>query len=203
MTIMRPIGVVKTVLAGHVSPETAYTVEARSAAGAPYRIRYWVETGGRGRCKGFQRFVHQSTDPAVEGAEVWRKPHPRSFYSNVLVIMYVDHADRVKHTAVGVWGPTSEQHHRLTLMGVVGKLDSSQHALYHSLLAISQRSNRNGWASFEDKVSVLTALLRMGRTPAVTDEYWTDPEGHKHFLNHNGAVYLAVARSRAHAAKPG
>ncbi|MFD9701298.1 hypothetical protein [Lentzea sp. NPDC059081] len=133
---------------------------------------------------------------------MWRKPHPRNFHNNVLVIMYVDHLGRVNHSAVGLWGPTPEQHHRLTLMGLVGKLDSSQHALYETLLATSQRSNNIGWAGFEDKVAGLTALIRRGRTPDVTDQYWTDPAGYQHFLNHSGAVYLAVARSRAWTAKP-
>jgi len=52
------------VLQGHTDPESAYVVDDY-----PYgrvlrcKIRYWVETAGKGKAKGQQRFVRQNHQP--------------------------------------------------------------------------------------------------------------------------------------------
>jgi len=77
------------VLAGHVSPETAYLV-----ADYPYgfrlrcQIRYWVETSKHG-----QRLVSQTSNPKRGG--VWNKPKA-STYSD-LRVLYVDEQGHVQN----------------------------------------------------------------------------------------------------------
>jgi hypothetical protein len=80
------------VLAGHVSPETAYLV-----ADYPYgfrlrcQIRYWVETSKHG-----QRLVSQTSNPKRGG--VWNKPKA-STYSDLVVLFVDPMTGHVKHDA--------------------------------------------------------------------------------------------------------
>ena len=79
----------KSTLSGHVSPETAYTVEDY-----PYgfrlrcTIRYWIETK-----KGYgQRLVSQTTNPKRPG-EVWNKPKAGTYAP--IMVMILDERDHV------------------------------------------------------------------------------------------------------------
>jgi len=70
-------------LMGHVSPETAYVVDDY-----PYgfklrcKARYWIET----KPNHGQRMMFQTTNPKVQGAEVWNKPKA-STYSRICVLV--------------------------------------------------------------------------------------------------------------------
>ncbi len=82
-------------LIGHKSPETAYVI-----SDYPYgfrlrcKIRYWIETKKHG-----QRLMTQTTNPKIEGREVWNKPKA-STYSPIL-IMYLDEKGHVKTDGIG------------------------------------------------------------------------------------------------------
>jgi hypothetical protein len=90
---------VVTVLTGHVSPETAYTV-----ADYPYgfrlrtSIRYWVETKkGQG-----QRFVSQTLNPKTGK---WNAPKASTYSS--IVGMFLDEQGHVQHK--GLSGYSSDE----------------------------------------------------------------------------------------------
>lgn len=86
---------VKTVLSGHVSPETAYLVEDY-----PYgfrlrcKIRYWMEHD----IKKGSRFCSQTTDPR-RSFEHWNAPK-KSTYSKFGGAMYLDQQNHVEWTGV-------------------------------------------------------------------------------------------------------
>lgn len=85
---------IKTILAGHTSPETAFLVESY-----PYsfklrcKIRYWLETNKKGT-----RFVSQTTNPKAS-SEVWNKPKA-STYTEISGCMYLDENEHVQWTTV-------------------------------------------------------------------------------------------------------
>lgn len=87
----------RTPLHGHTSPETAMVVEDY-----PYgfrlrcRIRYWLETHPRHGV----RFVSQTTNPKIEGREVWNKPKA-STYCAVAGGMYLDGDGHATWTGIG------------------------------------------------------------------------------------------------------
>jgi hypothetical protein len=83
------------ILAGHVSPETAYVVDDY-----PYgyklrcKIRYWLEyKAGRG-----VRFVSQTTNPKKVG-EFWNAPKA-STYSRFAACMFLDEENHVKFSGL-------------------------------------------------------------------------------------------------------
>jgi hypothetical protein len=86
----------KTLLSGHVSPETAYLV-----ADYPYgfrlrcQIRYWLEHDKR---RGV-RFVSQTTNPKAGAGRVVWKPKV-STYSRIAGAMYLDEAGHVQHAGL-------------------------------------------------------------------------------------------------------
>lgn len=81
---------IKTILSGHTSPDTAYVV-----SDYPYgfqlrcKIRYWLETNKKGT-----RFLSQTTNPKCSG-EVWNKPKA-STYSEISGAMYLDENGHVQ-----------------------------------------------------------------------------------------------------------
>lgn len=87
---------VKQILKGHVSPETAYVVEDY-----PYgftlrcKIRYWLETNKNGT-----RLVSQTSNP--KRGDVWNKPKA-STYAKFAACMYLDENDHVAWTGLGVY----------------------------------------------------------------------------------------------------
>jgi len=86
---------IKTILSGHISPETAFVVEDY-----PYgfrlrcKIRYWLETNKKGT-----RFVSQTTNPKAS-TEVWNKPKA-STYVDFSGAMYLDENDHVQWQGIG------------------------------------------------------------------------------------------------------
>lgn len=81
----------KTLLVGHISPETAYTVEDY-----PYgfrlrcRIRYWLE----GNPKRGYRWCSQTTNPK-RAEERWNAPK-KSTYSRIAAVMFLNADQHVK-----------------------------------------------------------------------------------------------------------
>ena len=90
-------------LAGHVSPETAYVVNDY-----PYgfrlrcKIRYWVEYKAK---QGF-RFVSQTTNPKRPG-EVWNKPKAGT-YSKFGGAMYLNEDGHVKFAGLTEYSDGAE-----------------------------------------------------------------------------------------------
>lgn len=83
-------------LKGHVSPETAYVV-----ADYPYgfklrcKVRFWIETKkGHG-----QRVMSQTTNPKIEGREVWNQPKA-STYSRICVLVLDESNGHVHHESI-------------------------------------------------------------------------------------------------------
>lgn len=85
-------------LTGHTSPETAYVVEDY-----PYgfklrcKIRYWLEHNEK---KGF-RFCSQTTNPKVEGREVWNAPKKSTY--TMLGVMGLDEQGHVTWTGCSMY----------------------------------------------------------------------------------------------------
>lgn len=86
---------IKTILSGHTSPETAFVIESY-----PYgfklrcKMRCWLETNNKGT-----RFVTQTTNPKRPG-EVWNKPKA-STYAEISGAMYLDENGHVQWQSVG------------------------------------------------------------------------------------------------------
>ncbi len=82
---------INKILVGHVSPETAFVVNDY-----PYgfrlrcKIRYWLDSSVN---KGV-RFMSQTTNPKIEGAEIWNKPKA-STYCRFGGAMYLDEHNHV------------------------------------------------------------------------------------------------------------
>lgn len=79
----------KITLPGHVSPETAYVVNDY-----PYgfrlrcKARYWIET----HPKRGQRVMFQTTNPKIEGREVWNRAKASTYNTlHVLVLNESNH----------------------------------------------------------------------------------------------------------------
>ena len=88
------------VLTGHISPETAYV-----CPDYPYgfrlrcKIRYWLESSPN---KGV-RFVSQTTNPKIVGAEIWNKPKA-STYSRFGGCMIQDETNgHIEWTGIGYY----------------------------------------------------------------------------------------------------
>jgi hypothetical protein len=85
-------------LTGHVSPETAYVVDDY-----PYgfklrcRIRYWLEHAPK---KGF-RFCSQTTNPKVEGREVWNAPKKSTYM--MMAVMGTNDEGHVTWTGCSIY----------------------------------------------------------------------------------------------------
>lgn len=80
----------------HTSPETAYVVDDY-----PYgfrlrcKIRYWLEYKPN---HGF-RFVSQTTNPKIEGREVWNKPKASTYHTFAYIVL--DGEGHVDYRAIG------------------------------------------------------------------------------------------------------
>lgn len=89
------------VLHGHISPETAFIVEDY-----PYgfrlrcKMRCWIEKAEKGKGKGQYRFCTQTTNPRIEGKEVWNKPK-YGVYSDFM-LMYLDENNHIKHDVMNI-----------------------------------------------------------------------------------------------------
>ena len=87
----------KTTLTGHVSPETSYLVNDY-----PYgfrlrcKARYWIET----HPKRGQRVMFQTTNPKVQGREVWNNVKA-SPYSTLRVLVLDESTGRVEVDGLG------------------------------------------------------------------------------------------------------
>lgn len=92
-------------LPGHTSPETAYVVDDY-----PYgfrlrcKIRYWIEKGSG--AKGF-RFCSQTTNPKIEGHEVWNAPK-KSTFVRFAAGMYLDKEGHVSWGGVSEYGKAAD-----------------------------------------------------------------------------------------------
>ena len=93
---------IKTILSGHVSPETAFLVNDY-----PYgfrlrcKIRYWLESSPN---KGV-RFCSQTTNP--KRGDTWNKPKA-STYSRFGGAMYLDENNHVQWSGVGEYDSCQE-----------------------------------------------------------------------------------------------
>jgi len=93
---------VKQILSGHVSPETAYLVEDY-----PYgfrlrcQIRYWLDFNKHG-----VRLVSQTSNPKKSGL-VWNKPKA-STYCRYGGVMYLDENDHVQWSGLTEYSGAAE-----------------------------------------------------------------------------------------------
>lgn len=86
------------VLTGHTSPETAYIIDDYPAGfKARCKKRVWLEYAPK---KGF-RFCSQTTNPKVEGREVWNAPK-KSTYS-MLGVMGLNEEGHVAWTGCSIY----------------------------------------------------------------------------------------------------
>lgn len=92
----------KTPLAGHTTPETAYVV-----ADYPYgftlrcQIRYWIET----KAKVGQRVMSQTTNPKRPGV-VWNKPKASTY--SAIRVLYLAENGHVENDGLGVYSETAD-----------------------------------------------------------------------------------------------
>jgi hypothetical protein len=94
----------KKTLTGHVSPETAYMVHDY-----PYgfklrcKARYWIET----HPKRGQRVMFQTTNPKIEGREVWNKVKA-STYVPLRVLVLNESNGHVEIDSISPYAKTEE-----------------------------------------------------------------------------------------------
>jgi hypothetical protein len=91
-------------LYGHDSPANAYVVEDY-----PYgfrlrcKIRYWVESNPS---RGYRMFS-QTTNPKIQGKEVWNKPKGTTF-SRLAGCLYLDSSDKVQFAVLTEYSSAEE-----------------------------------------------------------------------------------------------
>jgi hypothetical protein len=182
-------------LAGHVSPDTAYVVDDY-----PYgytlrcSIRYWIETAEKGAKKGQQRFVSQTTNPRREGV-VWNAPKGSTYVA--LAVMYLDSDDHVHSSGVSKdFGVSPEQVARWRLNGIYDQLTGDTRDLYDAYVELS-RLDLAAWDRFDATTDALAEHIRTtGEDPVIDNGRCQTPSGFI-YLGDNADVYLAVARERA------
>jgi hypothetical protein len=179
-------------LTGHTSAETAYLVDDY-----PYgrvlrcKIRYWVETAGKGAKKGMQRFVRQTTNPKKSG-DPWNKPHPGQYHP--MVFLYLDGDGYVQHIGVSGYGIDPHSDARLRLMGIYEQMTDEQRTYYDALVAISRRY-AEPWQDWENTIAAMAEHIRStGEDPALTNGLWIWTGGRAYVTDHNLPVYVTSAR---------
>ncbi len=187
-----------TVLHGHTSAETAYLVDDY-----PYgfrlrcKIRYWVETAHKGASKGQQRFMSQTTNPKVAG-EPWNKPKGSTY--SLMVFMFLDDEQHVRHCGVSQYGATPEGDAWLRLSGIYAQLGDEQRERYDAIVAASRQGYAPPWGQFEDMVKRLAEWMRDNGPvlPPLENNVWTDADGRRFYLgtseHQQRIVYTAALR---------
>lgn len=134
----------KTVLHGHVSPETAYLVEDY-----PYgfrlrcKMRYWLETAVKGAKKGEMRLMHQTSNP--KRGDIWNKPKA-SNYSDLLV-MYLDEQGHV-HTA-GISAFVWPDHYATFMADFGPQLSEEQRKHAAALATFARKCSPRSWVEWD------------------------------------------------------
>lgn len=180
-------------LSGHTSMDTAYVVDDY-----PYgwklrcRIRFWVETAGRGPKEGWQRFVAQTTNPKLPG-EVWNRPHPQVYAPRVW--MHRDHRGHVGYTGLNPYGPSPAFDARMRLSGLYDQLNQEDRAFYDRVItAARERDDR--WHTWEQAVDKIAATLAAtGHPPALHGGTIVHGQGRLYVGEDNFPVAVAAAHS--------
>jgi hypothetical protein len=183
-------------LYGHVSPETAYLVEDY-----PYgrrlrcRIRYWIDTAATGAYRGWQRLLHQTTDPRRPG-HPWNSPRGSTYALRTW--MYLDNQDHVQHTGLSQYGLDPHRDAWFRLTGIYQQLGDEDRRIYDTLLATS-RADSQPWQRWEDIVTFLAEhLATHGQTPPV-DNGFIERDGRPFYVGADAyATAVAVAHARLH-----
>ncbi len=142
---------IRTLLQGHVSPETVYVVDDY-----PFgfrlrcKIRYWIETAEKGAKKGEMRFMSQTTDPR-KPCEFWNKPKA-SVYTD-LMVMYLDEQGHVHNDGIGLFG--WPEHFADFRQNYAGQLNESQLKRLEMLEMSSRRSSPKSWAEWDTEHATL------------------------------------------------
>lgn len=134
------------ILQGHINQETAYVV-----GDYPYgytlrcKIRYWVEKANKGAKKGEMRAMIQTTNPRIEGREVWNKPKA-SIYSNI-VYLYLDENNytQIGHININDQADKFE----FNRINVYPHLTPEQQKYFDILEKFSRKYSPNMWANWE------------------------------------------------------
>lgn len=182
------------VLNGHTNPDTAYLVDDYPYGSLRCKRRTWVETATKGKAKGQQRFVAQTTDPRRLG-EVWNKPHAWQYHS--FVAMFLDEQDHVSYWSDGLW-VTPAGDARMRLMGIYDQLTDEDRARYDLQVKLSQRPGiaATSWRAWEEAIHALAGHVReTGTDPTVTGKVWQGPARSYH-LGDDVAPYIVTARNR-------
>lgn len=182
------------VLQGHTDEESAYLVDDY-----PYgfrlrcKIRYWIETAGKGAKRGQQRFMSQTTDPKRAG-EHWNKPKGSTY--SLMAVMYLDGEKHVQWTGASEYGLTPEHDARWRLMGVYDQLTDEQRETYDLLLKVSKRYPRQ-WEEWEERVALVAEHIReTGQEPELKNGVWTMPAGRMLYMMDAMPQIVAYARMR-------
>lgn len=191
MTIELPEIKRARVLSGHISPETAYLVD-----GYPYsftlrcKIRYWLETTEKGAKKGQTRFVSQTTNPKRVG-EPWNKQKNGQYYS--LTVIFLDENDHVQWDGISYW-VYPDQLERWRLMGIYEQLTPADRAKLNTLEALTRQNSPTTYAEWDEKVSILASLLRIGASIPPLENGVLTHEGRRFYIGDNLGLLTAVAQ---------
>jgi hypothetical protein len=191
---VEPIGKA-TVLHGHVSPDTAYLVEDYPCGRASLRcrIRYWVDTAKWGAKRGQRRFVLQTTNPKVLG-EPWNKPHPGGY--SLLVWMYLDSEDHVRHATFDKYGITPSQDAWLRLTGIYDQIPPSDQEIYDGLLQNAKR-NPDAWQQWATAIALIADHIEAAGTPPALDNgFVVRNEQYVYVGRDDYSLAVAIARRR-------
>ena len=130
------------ILKGHNSPDTAYVVNDY-----PYgfrlrcKIRYWLEENKRGA-----RFVSQTTNPKIEGREVWNKPKA-STYALIAGCMYLNEEGHTQWTGLNEYTDAKEA--------------EDWYNTYKDGLSEQSRINAEGWISAKKRYEAQRDALKV------------------------------------------
>lgn len=127
-----------TVLHGHVSPETAYTVDDYPYGGYRTKCRWWLETATKGRGKNQMRCMQQTLNPKKG---VWNKPHASTYED--FMVLYLDDKGHCHHQGASAISPNYIM--KFINTGMYFQLDSVELTKFYLVMARAKILNPNCW----------------------------------------------------------
>ncbi len=155
---------------GHVSPETAYTVDDYPYGRHRTQCRWWLETATKGSHKGQTRVMQQTLDPK---RNVWNKPHA-STYAETMVLYIEDGTGHCKNWGIGFYAKDLVA---FVQSGLYFQCNADELACLEGWIKYGRRLDRTSWGRFGwlvDKARAgltVAQIMEAAKTERTEDHY--------------------------------
>lgn len=161
-------------LHGHVSEETAYTVDDYPYGGHRTQCRWWVEDGGK---KG-QRVVQQTLNPKTK---LWNKPH-KSIYS-LFCVLFLDEKGHCHNHGCNQYTSGILE---FLATGMYFSLDEAQLNQFNKVVRYIARTNE--W----QRILAMVALCREGHDIATVEKKLKEARPDDQFIHESDIKRVAA-----------